>query len=143
MLSTPQSWNQLNWRERRGKILPYLLKTLKHSHTGIHPHIYTYKNRPKDAKHEKNKRKQHQRERSTFILYVKFLSLLTSATIHLFSSSCASINSARKKSPKNIKMLINFDCFPSMISFFNPFSANPTKWPNTLKQFVGCCQRIA
>ena len=24
-----------------------------------------------------------------------------------------------------------------MPSFFNPLSANPTKWPNTLKQFVG------
>ena len=25
---------------------------------------------------------------------------------------------------------------------FNPLSANPTKWSNTLKQFVGCSQRI-
>ena len=24
----------------------------------------------------------------------------------------------------------------------NPLSANPTKWSNTLKQFVGCCRRI-
>ena len=24
----------------------------------------------------------------------------------------------------------------------NPLSANPSKWSNTLKQFVGCCQRI-
>ena len=24
----------------------------------------------------------------------------------------------------------------------NPLSANPTKWSNTLKQFVRCCQRI-
>ena len=24
-----------------------------------------------------------------------------------------------------------------------PLSANPTKWPNTLKQFVGICRRIA
>ena len=23
--------------------------------------------------------------------------------------------------------------------FFNPLSVNPTKWSNTLKQFVGCC----
>ena len=27
--------------------------------------------------------------------------------------------------------------------FFNPLSANPTKVSNTLKQFVGCCRRIA
>ena len=25
--------------------------------------------------------------------------------------------------------------------FLNPLSANPTKWPNTHKQFVGCCLR--
>ena len=25
----------------------------------------------------------------------------------------------------------------------NPLSASPTKWSNTLKQFVGCCRRIA
>ena len=25
---------------------------------------------------------------------------------------------------------------------FNPLSANPTKWSNTLKQFIGCCRRI-
>ena len=24
----------------------------------------------------------------------------------------------------------------------NPLSANPTKWSNTLKQFVGCCRQI-
>ena len=24
----------------------------------------------------------------------------------------------------------------------NPLSANPTKWSNTLKQFVGICRRI-
>ena len=24
----------------------------------------------------------------------------------------------------------------------NPLSANPTKWSNTLKKFVGCCRRI-
>ena len=27
-------------------------------------------------------------------------------------------------------------------SYFNPLSANPTKWSNTLKQFVVCCRRI-
>ena len=25
---------------------------------------------------------------------------------------------------------------------FNPFSANPAKWPNILKQFAGCCRRM-
>ena len=25
----------------------------------------------------------------------------------------------------------------------NHLSANPTKWSNTLKQFVGCCRQIA
>ena len=25
---------------------------------------------------------------------------------------------------------------------FNPLNANPTKWSNTLKQFIGCCRRI-
>ena len=28
------------------------------------------------------------------------------------------------------------------ISFFNTLSANPTKWSNTLKQFVSFCRRI-
>ena len=27
--------------------------------------------------------------------------------------------------------------FGEIYNFFNPFSANPTKWSNTLKQFVG------
>ena len=27
-------------------------------------------------------------------------------------------------------------------SIINPLSANPTKWLNTLKQFVGCCRQI-
>ena len=27
-------------------------------------------------------------------------------------------------------------------SYFNPLNANPTKWSNTLKQFVVCCRRI-
>ena len=27
-------------------------------------------------------------------------------------------------------------------SDFNPLSANPTKWSNTLKQFVGCSRNI-
>ena len=26
--------------------------------------------------------------------------------------------------------------------FFNPLGASPTKWSNTLKQFVACCQQI-
>ena len=25
--------------------------------------------------------------------------------------------------------------------FFDPLSANPTKWSNTIKQFIGCCRR--
>ena len=29
-----------------------------------------------------------------------------------------------------------------IVSDINPLSANPTKWTNTLKQFVGCCPRI-
>ena len=29
-----------------------------------------------------------------------------------------------------------------MNDVFNPLSANPTKWSNTLKQFVGFCRRI-
>ena len=28
-------------------------------------------------------------------------------------------------------------------SQYNAISANPTKWSNTIKQFVGCCQQIA
>ena len=27
-------------------------------------------------------------------------------------------------------------------TLLNPLSANPSKWSNTLKQFVGCCRRI-
>ena len=27
-------------------------------------------------------------------------------------------------------------------SFLSPLNSNPTKWSNTLKQFVGCCQQI-
>ena len=29
-----------------------------------------------------------------------------------------------------------------VLSFFNPLNANPTKWSNALKQFVGKNQRI-
>ena len=24
----------------------------------------------------------------------------------------------------------------------NPLTANPTKWSNTLKQYMGCCQQV-
>ena len=27
-------------------------------------------------------------------------------------------------------------------TILNPLSANPTKWPDTLKQFVGSCRQI-
>ena len=30
----------------------------------------------------------------------------------------------------------------STVIYINPLSANPTKWSNTLKQFVGFCRRI-
>ena len=40
----------------------------------------------------------------------------------------------------------NFMCFShwdvSKSISFNPFSTNPTKWPNTLKQLIGCCWQI-
>ena len=28
------------------------------------------------------------------------------------------------------------------VNSFHPLCVNPTKWPNTIKQFVGCCWRI-
>ena len=36
----------------------------------------------------------------------------------------------------------NCECYRNSYLFINPLSANPTKWSNTLKQFVGCCRRI-
>ena len=30
----------------------------------------------------------------------------------------------------------------NICTWLNPLSANPTKWSNILKQFVGCCRRI-
>ena len=32
--------------------------------------------------------------------------------------------------------------FPMQICRLKPFSTNPTKWSNTLKQFAGCCRRM-
>ena len=34
--------------------------------------------------------------------------------------------------------LIHTTCNYWQITFFNPLHANPTKWSNTSKQFVGC-----
>ena len=33
-------------------------------------------------------------------------------------------------------------CSKLLVSDIKPLSANPTKWSNTLKQFVGCCRPI-
>ena len=33
-------------------------------------------------------------------------------------------------------------CISTSLLSVNPLSANPTKWINTLKQFVGCYRRI-
>ena len=41
-----------------------------------------------------------------------------------------------------LSLLINFRFQPRKCPF-NPLSTNPTKWSNTLKQFVCCCWRIA
>ena len=39
--------------------------------------------------------------------------------------------------------LINFSIFSRPLpEHISPLSANPTKWSNTLKQFVGFCRRI-
>ena len=39
--------------------------------------------------------------------------------------------------------LLNFDTAQiETVSLINPLSANLTKWPNTLKQFVGKSRRI-
>ena len=40
--------------------------------------------------------------------------------------------------PKNVKQhCMNFNLTKYLIFDFNSLSANPTKWSNTLKQFVG------
>ena len=37
-----------------------------------------------------------------------------------------------------LMMMVTTNLF-CMIKSLNPLNANPTKWSNTLKQFVGCC----
>ena len=55
--------------------------------------------------------------------------------------------------PGKVRKNFFFESFNSLLIFLelweiivtatqNPLSANPTKWPNTLKQFVGCSRRI-
>ena len=36
----------------------------------------------------------------------------------------------------------DFSTLSSHTNLFNTLSTNPTKWSNTLKQFVSCCRRI-
>ena len=36
----------------------------------------------------------------------------------------------------------NAGCFANLQWIFNPTSANPTIWSNTLRQFVGNCRQI-
>ena len=43
--------------------------------------------------------------------------------------------------PKNLNNVL-FNVLVTYTNRFNPLSANPSKWSNTLKQFVGCCRRI-
>ena len=43
------------------------------------------------------------------------------------------------KSRGESRMLISEGDQANIYFLINPFSANPTKWSNTLKQFVGCC----
>ena len=40
-----------------------------------------------------------------------------------------------------VKMM-SFKIYTAWVVLFNHLSANPTKWSNTLKQFLGFCQRI-
>ena len=37
---------------------------------------------------------------------------------------------------------VNYDVIAFISKYLNPLNANPTKWSNTVKQFVGKCRRI-
>ena len=39
--------------------------------------------------------------------------------------------------------LVLSDVVVKVLQTVNPLSANPTKWPNTLKQFLGFCRGLA
>ena len=45
-------------------------------------------------------------------------------------------------SSKSLSLSKARDIGISVRDILNPLSANPTKWSNTLKQFLGYCQRI-
>ena len=42
----------------------------------------------------------------------------------------------------NQKLISYADALGKAVKHLNIFSFNPTKWSNTLKQFVDCCRRI-
>ena len=66
---------------------------------------------------------------SLFVIWMREVSSTAKAG-KLITLSRDELHSWKKNKVKHI-------CF-----FLNPLSANLTKWSNTLKQFVGCCQRI-
>ena len=45
--------------------------------------------------------------------------------------------SVRMREKKRSEKIRNSDTFHAVLDALNPLSANPTKWSNTLKQFVG------
>ena len=80
---------------------------------------------------------------------------MTSFKLHLSSNSKKSFNRQRfffrlavkerfhKNSlKKDTCSGTSSNYFTLICVHFNPFSANPSKWSNTLKQFVGFCRRI-
>ena len=72
-------------------------------------------------------------QRSTMELFL--LKLLTAETVKKSKIFDRILNN-----PLNLFVCL-FICF-FVSGRFNPLSTNPTKWSNTLNQFVGCCRRI-
>ena len=74
--------------------------------------------------------------------YVRFISTLSHRFSLIAGSVCIRIWSLNKRIFKVVLSYIQETRARFNVSLFNPLSANPTKWSNTLKPFVDSCRRI-
>ena len=71
-----------------------------------------------------------------FLIYLHYIVFVN--FIHPSDTINATTNVHVEHSKSKVEARLNYlQCF-----FLNPLNASPTKWSNTLKQFVGCCRRI-
>ena len=69
------------------------------------------------------------------ILYIGIIILYIGSQYRTYNKCLASFHVTLQPKETFIKNESSFE------TIINPLNINPTKWLNTLKQFVGCCRR--